>query len=79
LGWNHFALFELANGEEVLGFEDSPWAPGSTNGGEGIGDFNDIIIALSPVVSAPEPGTIAIMGMGLAGLGFIGRRRFAKK
>lgn len=80
LGWNHFALFELANGEEVIGFEDSPWTPGSTpNGGEGIGDFNDIIIALTPPLTAPEPGTIAIMGLGLAGLGLVSRRRFAKK
>jgi hypothetical protein len=85
LGWNHFALFELANGQEVLGFEDSPWTPGSSpNGGEGIGDFNDIIIGLTGnaplnVASTPEPGTIAIMGLGLAGLGLLGRRRFAKK
>lgn len=84
LGWNHFALFELANGEEVLGFEDSPWTPGSGTGptplgGEGIGDFNDIVVALTPPTTAPEPGTIAIMGLGLAGLGLLNRRRFAKK
>jgi hypothetical protein len=79
LGWNHFALFTLASGDEVIGFEDSPWLPGTANGSEGIGDFNDIIIALSPAISAPEPGTLAIMGLGLAGLGVLSRRRFAKK
>jgi hypothetical protein len=76
LGWNHFAFFELASGEEVLGFTDSPWAPGTTFGTQGLGDYSDAIIALS---SAPEPGTIAIMGLGLAALGMIGRRRFVKK
>jgi len=80
LGWNHFALFELASGEEVIGFEDGPWAPGNSNSLESIGDFNDIIIGLNPPGSAaPEPGTVAIMGLGLAGLGLIGRRRYAKK
>jgi hypothetical protein len=83
LDWNHFAFFQLTNGEEVLGFEDSPFALGSTFDTEGEGDFNDVVIGLvgNPAVgsSAPEPGTIAIMGLGLAGLGLIGRRRFVKK
>jgi hypothetical protein len=81
LGWNHFAVFELASGEEVLGFTDSPWAPGSTFGTQGLGDYSDAVIGLvgSVGASAPEPGTIAIMGLGLAGLGLIGRRRFFKK
>jgi hypothetical protein len=70
--WNHFALFQLASGSYVLGFED-------TNGmfTEGIGDFNDIVVELQTTV--PEPGTIAIMGLGLAALGVLGRRRFARK
>jgi PEP-CTERM motif len=80
LGWNHFAVFELASGEEVLGFTDSPWPPGTTFGTQGLGDFSDAVIGLvGPGGSAPEPGTIAIMGLGLAGLGLIGRRRFVKK
>jgi hypothetical protein len=69
--WNHFALFQLASGSYVLGFEDA-------NGmfTEGIGDFNDIVVELQAV---PEPGTIAIMGLGLAALGVLGRRRIARK
>jgi hypothetical protein len=82
LGWNHFALFELSSGEEVLGFEDSPWALANSNATEGIGDFNDVVVGLNPLgapPSVPEPGTIAIMGLGLAVLGSLGRKRFAKK
>jgi hypothetical protein len=83
LGWNHFAFFELANGEWALGFTDTPYALGTPNSVAGIGDFNDAIFGITgnaPFGSTtPEPGTIAIMGLGLAGLGVIGRRRFAKK
>jgi hypothetical protein len=81
LDWNHFAFFQLTNGQQVLGFEDTPFALGSTFDTEGEGDFNDVVISLNGLAStsAPEPGTIAIMGLGLAGLGLIGRRRFARK
>jgi PEP-CTERM motif len=81
LGWNHFAFFELANGNWALGFSDTPWALGTPNSVSGLGDFNDAIFGFtaSATSAAPEPGTIAVMGLGLAGLGLIGRRRFAKK
>jgi len=83
LGWNHFAYFELANGEWALGFSDTPWALGTPNSVSGLGDFNDAIFGITGNApfgsSTPEPGTIAIMGLGLAGLGLIGRKRFAKK
>jgi len=69
--WNHFALFQLASGSYVLGFED-----GNGLFTEGIGDFNDVVVEL---VAVPEPGTIAIMGLGLAALGVLGRRRLARK
>jgi hypothetical protein len=69
--WNHFALFQLASGSYVLGLTET-----TTTSSEGIGDFNDIMVELQAV---PEPGTIAIMGLGLAALGILGRRRFARK
>jgi PEP-CTERM motif len=71
--WNHFALFQLASGNYVIGFTGQ-------NGmfGEGQGDFQDTLVELS-LAAVPEPGTIAIMGFGLAGLGLLGRRRFLKK
>jgi len=77
LGYNHFALFELASGAEVLAFEDYPWAPGAANNKEGVGDFNDVMIELMPNnVDVPEPCTIDIIGLGLAALGlaYLGRR-----
>ena len=69
--WNHFAVFQLASGAYVVGFTGQ-------NGlyGENVGDFQDTVIELS---LAPEPGTIAIMGLGLAALGVLGRRRLARK
>lgn len=72
--WNHFALFQLASGNYVIGFTGQ-------NGlyGEDTGDFQDTLIELQAIVSAPEPGTVAIMGLGLAALGLVGRRRFGRK
>jgi hypothetical protein len=70
-GWNHFALFQLASGSYVIGLEDAlGW------GGEGDGDFNDVVVELK-VDAVPEPGTIAIMGLGLAGLALLGSKRNA--
>lgn len=70
--WDHFAAFQTAAGNWVIGFT-------AQNGlfGEMQGDFQDVVFEISSAV--PEPGTIAIMGLGLAGLGVLGRRRFAKK
>jgi hypothetical protein len=65
-GWNHFALFQLASGGYAMGFED-----GLTDGGEGLGDYNDVVVEISQV---PEPDTIALLGIGLALL-CLGRHR----
>jgi hypothetical protein len=73
--WNHFAVFQLASGSYVIGFTGQ-------NGlyGENIGDYQDTVIELQVAsLIAPEPGTIAMMGLGLAALGVLGRRRFARK
>jgi len=32
-------------------------------------DFNDVVVGLTDVAAVPEPGTLALMGMGLIGLG----------
>jgi len=71
--WNHFALFQTANGNWVIGFTEQ-------NGyyGENYGDFQDVVLEITSAAT-PEPGTIAIMGLGLAGLGLLGRKRFTKK
>lgn len=68
--WNHFAVFQLASGNYVVGFTGA-------NGlfGENLGDFQDTVIEL---VAIPEPGTVAIMGLGLAAIGLLGRRRFVR-
>jgi hypothetical protein len=75
-GWNHFALFELASGSYVIGFEDT-----NKFGLEGQGDFNDIVVELQTPdpIATPEPSTIAITGAGLAGLLLLGSKRNALK
>lgn len=76
VGHQHWALFQSGTNANIyyLALEDYALQGSQTrNPTEGYGDYNDIILELntSPV---PEPGTISIVGLGLVGLGFLGRR-----
>lgn len=54
--------------EYILGFEDLPGASG---------DFDDFVVLVESVNSVPEPGTLALVGLTLAGMGALSRRRKA--
>jgi hypothetical protein len=71
--WNHFAEETLGNGNIAIGFTD-------TNGfyANGIGTFANLVVELQFASSTPEPGTTAMLGLGLVALAFFGRRRLAR-
>jgi len=67
-GVDHVGIFETLafNGGVTLAWEDL------NNGGDW--DYNDMVVGVSNVAVA-EPATLALMGLGLAGLGAVRRRQ----
>jgi hypothetical protein len=64
------SLFSIAAGD-VFGFRLS-----TVGFGPGFGDAADLVIGDFRVVgTVPEPGTLALLSLGLAAVGFAGRRR----
>ncbi len=67
----------------LLAFEDLKGVFNPTTGkltGGSDFDFNDMIVLVDNITTStvPEPGTIVLLGAGLLGLGFYGRRRSQK-
>ena len=69
---NTSPTFVIFNGgtsgyQYILGYDDVGAGPDR--------DFDDMVIGVNVTSSVPEPGTLALLGLGLAGLGFVRRRK----
>lgn len=78
-GFDHMVAFEGGSGRGTLG--GRPWLANEfvlaweDLFGGGDQDFDDFVVLVESVVGVPEPGTLGLLGLGLTGLGWVGRRR----
>ena len=60
----------------MLGWEDLPVNTFGTNGGSDK-DYQDFVVLVESIVPVPAPATLALLGLGLLGIGYSARRKTA--
>jgi len=69
--YDHMVAFQWTSSEYILAWEDL-WGGGDQ-------DYQDMVLKVESVNPIQEPATMLLLGSGLIGLGFLGRKRLFKK